>query len=90
MEMRAIEIDSLAARQLAAWEEIAKPFLLVPLIRREDADFGKQNKDELHLVCPACGVSVYAVQHQSVSPAILLAATVAHLRNMHRELDPDA
>jgi hypothetical protein len=90
MEMRAIEINSLAVRQLAAWQKIAKDYLLVPLIRRENGGFGEKNKDELHLACPACGVSVYAIQKQSVSPAIILAATVAHLRNMHRELDPDA
>lgn len=74
------QISALASNQLSAWENIAKNWLLTPLVRR----------DELHLICPKCEMSVYAIQHQSISPDILLASTVAHLRNMHRELDPDA
>lgn len=76
------QISALAHGQLEAWENLAKNHLLVPEIREEDG--------RLHLICPQCQQSVYAVEKQSITSAILQASVVAHLRNMHREMDPDA
>lgn len=83
------QISALASNQLEAWESIARDWLVIPAIREPDNRTSPLSK-YLHLVCWKCHVSVFHVGAQSISPAVLLAATVAHLRNMHRELDPDA
>lgn len=80
------QISALASNQLAAWEDIAREELLIPHI-----GITTDEVRQLHLVCARdnCSMSVYSIEMQCVSPSILLAATVAHLRNFHRELDPD-
>jgi hypothetical protein len=81
------QISALASNQLSAWEDIAREELLVPVkLVTTDEDY------QVHLTCARsnCTMSVYSIEMQTVSPSILLAATVAHLRNFHRELDPDA
>jgi hypothetical protein len=77
----ASQISALGRSQLQAWEDIASEWLLIPTWREDR---------QLHFVCPKDDVSVFAASEQSLSPRIFLAATVAHLRNLHRELDPDA
>jgi hypothetical protein len=67
----------MATAQLAVWEKEAGQWILVPQWR----------DDQFHLVCPVCEMSVYAVSEQSLTPDILKASTVAHIRNMHRELE---
>jgi hypothetical protein len=83
------QMGALAYQQLQAWEVIARDWLLIPKVREPDTEVSLTFRD-LHLVCWKCDVSVYHVGAQSVSPGILQSSTVAHLRTMHRELDPDA
>lgn len=78
------QVSALASNQLEAWEKIAKDWILVP------SYIIGERKAEQQLICPKCNGAVYPVQSSSVTPAILLSSTVAHLRNLHRELDPDA
>ena len=78
------DIDPLAVQQLAAWERIAK-----------DWPLRAQLKDtQLQLVCLDDGITVFVLVDRfghgyTMTNTIVLAATVAHLRNIHRELDPD-
>jgi hypothetical protein len=81
----ASQISALGRSQLQAWEDIASEWLLIPTWRKWD-----NGKTEFHFVCPQDNVSVFAASEQSLSPRIFLAATVAHLRNLHREIDPNA
>jgi hypothetical protein len=74
------QIHPLGQSQLEQWEKLADLWLMVPRMR----------DGQLHIICPKCDVSVYAASEQSITPATFKAATVAHLRNLHRELDPDA
>jgi hypothetical protein len=74
------QLAPLAVKQLEAWEKIAGQWLLIPQWR----------DDQFHMVCYVCDVSVFAASEQSLTPNVFMAATVAHLRNVHRELDPDA
>lgn len=84
------QISALGQSQLAEWEKIAKEWLLVPTTRINEFAFSPEKADQLHLCCARCELSVYAVSRQTVTPAVLQAATVAHIRQFHRELDPDA
>lgn len=83
------ELSPVAQSQLAAWEAIARDWMLVPAIRVPE-DHLTPLQAYVHLVCWHCDMSVYHVGKQSISPAVLLTVTVAHLRNVHRNLDPDA
>jgi hypothetical protein len=78
------QISALGQSQLAEWEKIADDWIMLPALRFNG------ERDELHIICPQCDATVYALSEQSITPAIMKAATVAHLRNRHRELDPDA
>jgi hypothetical protein len=83
------EMGALAFKQLAAWEKIADDWIMTPVIREDAYAYGTEAKLEVHFICPQCDATVYAASEQSITPAIFKAATVAHLRNRHRELDPD-
>ncbi len=84
------QISARASNQLEAWEAIAREWILVPDYRIDQLSRLRLLPGQLHLICPECNVSVFSLSEQSISPSILLASTVAHLRNLHRELDPDA
>jgi len=85
------QISALGESQLAAWEKIADDWIMVPKWRSEQPNgYGQTAREQLHFVCPQCDTTVFAASEQSLSPAIFKASTVAHLRNRHRELDPDA
>ena len=84
------QISALGQSQLAAWEEIADEWIMVPTWREEFASKRGPEYLQLHMVCAKCSISVYAISEQSITPAVFKAATVAHIRNHHRELDPDA
>lgn len=87
--MRSTQISAMANRQLDAWEKIAGGWILVPTWREEETS-KRGMMHQLHFVCPQCDTSVFAASEQSFSPDVIKAATVAHLRNRHREFDPDA
>lgn len=76
-------IGGLAVVQLALWEAIARNWP-VSLIKRETGT---------HLTCRLCDVSVLPVDDNHadylLTADIMIAAIVAHLRNVHRDLDPD-
>jgi hypothetical protein len=82
------QISAMANAQLAAWEKVAGVWILIPKLRSK-YDFEPEDIEdyELHLVCGNCDMSVYAVSEQTVTPDVLKAAVVAHLRNVHRELE---
>jgi hypothetical protein len=82
-------IAPMAQRQLAMWEQIASNWILVPTWREEQTS-RRGMMHQLHFVCPNCDTSVFAASEQSFTPAVIMAATVAHIRNRHREFDPDA
>jgi hypothetical protein len=84
------QISALGESQLAAWEKIADDWIMVPKWREEFASKRGPEYLQLHMECSKCGISVYAISEQSITPAVFKAATVAHIRNHHRELDPDA
>ena len=85
------QIHPLAATQLEHWEKIARDWILLPRWRGERPSRTTQlPQEQLHFVCPNCNVSVFAASEQAFTPAVIMAATVAHIRNLHRELDPDA
>jgi hypothetical protein len=90
--MKSGQISALGASQLDAWEKIADGWILVPTWRDELPTTTVYNRPvpQLHFVCPNCDTSVFAASEQSFTPSIIKAATVAHLRNRHRECDPDA
>jgi hypothetical protein len=86
------QISALGQSQLAEWEKIADDWILLPRWRDERPSRSKWEAaiPQLHLACSLCEISVYASSEQSITPAVLKAATVAHIRQFHRELDPDA
>lgn len=73
----------LAIHQLRAWQELAKTWVV---------QFGSRD-NTWHLICPACDQSILSLELNGgwyiLSIEEMQAATVAHLRNRHRELDPD-
>lgn len=77
------QIGALAAGQLRAWEEIAETWVIVFVPR----------DGELHAICPSCDISIKPVQRDGAAYIMtteeLRAAIVMHLRNRHRDLDPD-
>jgi hypothetical protein len=77
------DISPLAVYQLKAWQDIARTWI-IQVIRRGD---------DYHLVCPACDESVKPMmkdgRYYITSVEEILAAVVAHLRNRHRNMDPD-
>ncbi len=81
-------IGPIALAQLAAWERIADTWVMqiqtLTVLNR---------KTEVHLTCGACDQSVKTVENDSghyiMTIQEIRAALVAHLRNIHRELDPD-
>jgi hypothetical protein len=84
-------LGPLAQQQLEMWEKIADHWILVPRWRTErSSSTAPIPMSQLHFVCPNCDSSVFAASEQSITPATIKAATVAHVRNRHRELDPDA
>lgn len=73
-------IDSLAIRQLQAWEKIAKNW---PVFASE---FG-------FIRCAHCDLTIWRTQDDhgqeyTINDAEILALRVAHLRNHHPALDP--
>jgi hypothetical protein len=75
------ELNPLALRQLQAWQDIARGWQLVQSGR--------------HLRCPACNQSVVMLLDTAGRQYVYtdeqkLTLTVAHLRQAHAELDPDA
>jgi len=85
------QISALGQSQLAAWEKIADDWLMVPTWRDELPCRTKLHTvSQLHFVCPKCDTTIFAASEQTLTPSVIKAMTVAHLRNRHRELDPDA
>lgn len=86
---RSTQVSALAHSQLEAWENLAKKWALIPVERMENGVFY-----QLHLACLECGGTVWTLSQNGgyvlYTHADVLSATVAHLRNVHRELDPDA
>lgn len=87
---RSTQVSALAHSQLEAWENLAKKWPLIPVERNtEDHAFF-----HLQLACLNCGMTVWTLSQNGgyvlYTHADVLSATVAHLRNVHRELDPDA
>jgi hypothetical protein len=74
-------INPVAIAQLKQWEEMA---LKWP-VRYE------YKLNDMHLCCATCGITVFAVEHYhkpyTASLEIYLAAMVAHLRNVHRDIE---
>ena len=85
------QISALGRKQLEAWEKLADTWIAIPTWRQErtsgTSDISEQ---QLHLTCHKCGTTIFAASELSITPEIFKASTVAHLRNVHRELDPDA
>lgn len=78
------KVDPLAIAQLKAWEILARQAPLTVAIRRR----------QLHLICVADRMTVFVLadgekRGYHFSLDLLMAALVAHLRQLHRELDPD-
>ena len=81
------QLSAMANAQLAAWEKVAGGWILVPKYLSKYMEPLQSQDIELHLVCPVCDMSVFAASEQSITPDVLKAAVVAHLRNVHRELE---
>ena len=85
MTERTGQLAPLAIHQLRAWEEIAHNWVVIIAAR----------DGEWHCICPNCDQSILPLKKENTSTYYvftnneLLAATVAHLRNRHRDLDPD-
>ncbi len=73
----------LAIHQLREWERIADTWVIQ--IVNFDGDS--------HLLCPACDCSIFPVDKDGSAYIMTIedirARVVAHLRNRHRDLDPD-
>jgi len=77
-------MEDLALRQLEAWETIARDWPLGAMLKAQ----------RLHLVCEHDHATVFVLSdaHKHgyrASLAQVQAGVVAHLRDRHRELDPD-
>lgn len=84
------ELSLLAQSQLKAWEKIADSWVIQVV-----------GRGGISLNCPACDTDfmnvvqeraeIRGIDHISyvLTPGEIRAATVAHLRNRHRDLDPD-
>lgn len=77
--------NPLALRQLAAWTVIADTWPVTFAWRH----------NQLHLICHQCSVTILNLSGANstgfyvFTQDIVTSATVAHLRNLHRDLDPD-
>lgn len=79
------QLSAIATNQLRAWEKYAARWPIMLIWRDEDATY--------HLCCPVCGVTILPVsthnkesqRYVTFTVADLLAMTVAHLRNVHRD-----
>jgi len=87
-------IGPIALAQLAAWERIADTWVMQIQTRYVAGLIGGDpSKMEGHLTCGACDQTVKVIENDSghyiMTIQEIRAALVAHLRNIHRELDPD-
>lgn len=81
-------LHPIALAQLAAWEKIADTWVMQVVSK----DRGLISV-ETHLTCGACDQTVKVAENDSghyiMTIQEIRSALVAHLRNIHRELDPD-
>lgn len=77
------QLSAMAVNQLNAWQKIAETWVV---------QFGSRD-NTWHLICPACDQSIISLELNGgwyiLSIEEMQAAIVAHLRNRHRDLDPD-
>ena len=87
MTERTGQLAPLAIHQLRAWEEIADTWVMYVQSRMNGP------KTEYHAVCGACEETVSVLENDTGYYLMTLqqirASIVAHLRNRHRDLDPD-
>ncbi len=79
------QLAAIAQTQLSAWEHVAREWPL-QVVAREDGSY--------HLVCAVCDMSLIPVIYTTgtsytITHNVTIAATVAHLRNVHRQIESE-
>ena len=84
------DLGDLAVRQLAAWEHV---------VREWPVQIGMRENGSFHLICAVCDMAVIPViggvgvrdmgTSYTLTHNITLAALVAHVRNVHRDIESE-